>query len=215
MDKQEFTDKFFNAIKKHQCLTIAGWSGGNDSGSYEITSSYKDVLTKEFEPDIVQKIIDGTEELMHKVLNYGSFAGNFYSQGDATIKICDSLETSMVILEGEETDYEGTVHSEETFITPLTEDFARLDSIIIEDNNVYCYSIDGQVLRSDVEPILDFINNKDINIYYQEFTIDNSIVMIDEKPHLQLELLNVVNQEISIYNEISLTDLINEIWQMM
>ena len=218
MTKQEFSDKFFNAIKMDRKISLGEWSGGNDSGSYNSKLEYKNALLREFDPEKVEEIIDATEDAIDTILNYGSFAGNFYTQGYVEIEISTSLEESNVILEGEETDYDGVVRNEEVFVTPLTKNIQMLDSIVIEDNNVYCYLVDGQLLQTntDFTDIIDnFIEEKDINVFYQEFDIDKSIVTIDGKPYLKLELYNIVNEEISIYHEVNLTDLIDKIWKTM
>lgn len=119
------------------------WDGGNDSGSWRIRGDGEE-LTDSYSDAYLDTLID-------KTLNYGSWAGNFSSNGSITY----DKTTGMLTLLGDEYDSENKEHIKTVDITlPIPNEVLNtIDEIRIETSDDDNSSVDFHVTTGALLPI--------------------------------------------------------------
>lgn len=157
--KKSLKQRLNELHEKHGSITFK-WDGGNDSGSYYLYIGDEQV---DWEDDLLIEVAD----LMDGALGYGSFAGDFYCEGELTY---DPEEGAFIGQGKDHNDDYGSVRLDDPIEIKIPEDL-WFDSISIDASgdfnddfgvNVRMVVNNGPVVEehSDVESILgDYIGS--------------------------------------------------------
>jgi len=213
---EEFESEFNAMLSAHGPVNFCTWDGGNDSGSYDAHSDMINLIAKYF-PDYVSIIETCIENFADESLGFGSFAGDFYTSGNAKID-CD--EVNFI---GTSEDMEGRVSHIVSAVFNIDNDIAAYNSICIEDGNVQLYSYGNSSRYNKTDKLQDFeseiehvISKSNLNIPYREYDIDENIEQQEDGTFvIKLDLENIEYFQNQIYNVETTKSLIESIWNQI
>lgn len=216
MSFEEFKKNFYEMIDSPKPIPFCGWDGGNDSGYYSLEPEFKTRLNKYF-PEHFHAIENCCIELADDALGFGSFTGQFYTEGTSTIDKDD------IIFEGTDEDSDGRIVNTVTFKTKIDNSIAQFNAIIIEDNHatVVTYNVPlseqvQNIISKFESEIKEEIVNHNLNIPYVEYFIEESIEVTDDGEYfISLDLDSIDYPVQAIHTVEGTESLIELIWNQI